>query len=222
MRLALFATLLLAPWGHCLAVEESNAILDATLMYKSYFGETLVDELYDHTGAKEILGKWHPNSTGPDRIKRLVDGRLAIHEVKAYSDWPSKAALRTRVDGEEMDELSDAWIEKWKVRVNRNPLATPSEREAVQAVEDAHRSDRLVRIDDEINLGDGKWRSWTVFPNGSTNVRLETKAGPDRIERIERKWAESVQKLNRLRAAKIEQNNKAIRSPRLTELEKRS
>ena len=68
----------IASWCHADAAAE---ITQSSTMYKGYFGESLVNDFYLAAGRKDILGKWHPTDTGPDRIFELPDGRIEVHEV---------------------------------------------------------------------------------------------------------------------------------------------
>ena len=117
-----------------------------------------------------------------------------------------------------MDQLSDAWLEEWEKRVASNALAPQMERTAAQRVHEARLSGNLVRVYDEINLGDEKWRSSNVFPVEETGVRLEERAGPVSIERFDGKWAEARLRLDKLRLKDLDPEAKLLESPRLSEL----
>lgn len=197
--------------------QTPTDILDAPTMYKGYFGESHVEEFYRAAGRTDMLGKWHPNATGPDKVYRLPDGRIEVHEVKTYTGWAGKEAMKVDVNGKEMYQLSDAWLKEWEERTLKNPFASVGERETALQVSEASLKGKLVRIFDEVNLGEGKWRSSVASADGQAGVRLEENMGPIRIERLERKMNDAIAKLDKLRLGELEKSGKVVKMPRLTE-----
>jgi len=200
--------------AECCLADTPSEILEAPSIYKGYFGESHIDDFYVAAGREDILGKWHPNGPGPDRIYRLRDGTIEIHEAKAYRDWPGKSEMNAELGGRQMYELSDAWIDQWALRVLGDPLSAACQKNAVKIVQEARTNGSLVRIYDEISLQTGNWRSSNVFSEGQTNIRLESRSGPIKIERFEQKWHERQARLDKLRLLK---QNKVIESVYLNE-----
>jgi hypothetical protein len=200
--------------------ETPTAIVDASSMYKGAFGEALVDEFYLGAGRTDVLGKWHPNGTGPDRIFRLPDGRLEVHEVKAYQSWAGKEAMKADVGGQQLYELSDDWLEQWERRTLSSPHASTAEKQLASEIKQARANGKLVRVYDEIHLTEGQWRSSNVHPSGKSSVVLDERTGPVKIDRMARRYEEHIAKFEKLRLRALEAKNKAMRQPRLSEFEK--
>ena len=203
-----------AYWCHA---DTPADILNAPTMSKGYFGESIVRDFYLAAGRKDILGKWHPTVTGPDGGFELSDGSIEVHEVGTYSGWPGRDKLRTVVNGRDMDQLSNACLSQWEKRVFSNPLASETERTAAQRIRQARLNGKLVRIYDEINLGDGKWRSSNAFAADETDVTLEERLGPVSIDRLPQKWADARLRLEKLRVQKIVADTDVQELPKLVE-----
>ena len=177
-------------------------------------------DAYERAGRVELLSKFHPNKTGPDLLYVLPDGRLEIHEVKTYSNWPGPSSLETTVAGEEMDQLSDTWIRKWIDRVlEPGSEASIVDREAALRLDRAMREGKLVRIFDEVNLSTGQMRSSNALPNGVSTVRLEEKMGPIKIERYYARFEQRASELALMKADAKNARAKLFSKPAIQELE---
>ena len=218
----LFSLLVFGQYLYPMASGEVAAELDAAslpTMYKGYFGESFVDEYYKSAGrGGNILGKWHPTTTGPDLLYQLKDGVLELHEVKASAvGWPGKGQLDTELRGQKMQQLSNQWIDEWITRVNDDSFASPPYKEAAKKIADARKSGRLIRIFDEVNLQTGEWRSSDVSLGLAEELILKDKMGPVKIDRLGRKLADACNDLDLKRLANLE-TGKVFRSPVLNRL----
>jgi len=117
-----------------------------------------------------------------------------------------------------MDQLSNAWLGNWEKRVADNAFASDIEKAAARRLQEARSAGKIVRIYDEINWQEGKWRSSNALPMGDTGVTLEERTGPVLIERIDHKWTEARLRLDKLRLKDIDPDTKLLKSPRLSEL----
>lgn len=162
-------------------------------------GEQLVHEFYPATepgGTIDLLPKLDPTRAGPDRLVKLPDGTVKIHEIKtSWTEWPGQGALRTevRVNGVKTSvrQLDDRWIDAWAERVRTaGEASSAEERRAVTEVLKARDEGRLVRIFDEIHGADGKIRSSFVRPGTNGTLAFEEKMGPLSLKRQLGKLAE--------------------------------
>ncbi len=222
MAFLLFSLLAFGQSIYAMASGGVATELDAgslSTMYKGYFGESFVDDYYMSAGrGANILGKWHPTTTGPDLLYQLKDGVLELHEVKASAaGWPGKGTLGTELRGQKMQQLSNQWIDEWITRVNIDPLASSAYKDAAKKVLDAKKDGRLIRIFDEVNLKTGEWRSSDVSLGVTEELVLKEKMGPVKIDRLGRKLADACKDLNLKCLANLE-NGKIFRSPELNRL----
>ena len=168
---------------------------------KGFFGEDVVRDLYSHTQREDILGKWRPNQDGPDLFYRLSNGRFEVHEVKAYKGWPGHQSLKTKVNEQIMEQLSDIWLQKWINRtVTGGPYISNREKEAARLLKDALENKNLDRVFDELNLATGEIRSSVALPDSTSTVKLESKMGPFKIERYKERLIESRAKMAALKS----------------------
>lgn len=168
-------------WEGVTATDEVGAL-----------GEQLVHDFYpatEPTGTVNLLPKLDPTKPGPDRLIKLPDGTVRIHEVKTLRfGWPGKGSLskRVKLNGIDIDvqQLDDRWIDAWAQRVRASGInATLDERNAVAEVLRARDEGRLVRIFDEIYGVEGKYRSSLVKPLADGSLAFEEKMGPVSMKR---------------------------------------
>jgi hypothetical protein len=155
-------------------------------------GEQLVHEFYpatEPTGTINLLPKLDPTKSGPDRLVKLPDGTVRIHEIKtSRAGWPGRSVLWTevKVDGVnvKVQQLDDKWIDSWAQRVKAlGSNASSDDVTAVAEVLKARDDGRLVRIFDEIDAMDGKIRSSFVRPIANGPLVFEEKMGPASMKR---------------------------------------
>lgn len=185
---------------------------------KGFFGEDTARDLYSLTQREDILGKWRPNQDGPDLLYRLPTGRLEIHEVKTYKSWPGHQSLKTVVDKEIMEQLSDIWLQKW---INRTLVGgtfiSSREKEVALLLKDALENKKLDRVFDELNLTTGEMRSSVALPDTPSTVKLESKMGPFKIERYKDRLIESRTKMAALKSDAKNGRANIFKNPVLSE-----
>lgn len=178
---------------------HANPVDSASTIQKGYFGEELVDSIWQAAGRKSISTKVNPILNGPDRIYIARDGMVEIHEVKAWSGWGGKQAMRTTFDGGKPTyELSREWLEHWIAKTLRNPLASSDDVATAKTVGRALKSGKYRLIFDEINLSTREIRFSAVTHVGSGEVKLSQLAGPTKIKYFERKFNKSLKNLANL------------------------
>jgi hypothetical protein len=172
-------------------------------------GEQLVHEFYpatEPTGTLNLLPKLDPTKSGPDRLVKLPDGTVRLHEIKtSRGGWPGRGVLWTevKVDGVSVtvQQLDDKWIDAWAQRVRAaGEGALPEDLNAVAEVLKARDNGKLVRIFDEVHAKDFKVRSSFVRPLADGSLVFEDKMGPLRIERSLKRLALYRKKLADLRS----------------------
>ncbi len=172
-------------------------------------GEQLVHEFYpatEPTGTINLLPKLDPTKSGPDRLVKLPDGTVRIHEIKtSRAGWPGRSVLWTevKVDGVsvKVQQLDDKWIDSWAQRVKAlGSNASPDDLTAVAEVLKARDEGKLVRIFDEIDAMDGKIRSSFVRPISNGSLVFEEKMGPVSMKRSLDKLADYRRRFADLRS----------------------
>lgn len=159
------------------ATEASSAL-------KGFFGESLVDDIYQAAGRQIVPYKMDPNLHGPDRIYRLANGFYEIHEVKAYTSWAGKTAMRTTSGGVQTYELSRRWCEDWISKTLNSTTTTAAEKSAARTLADALKHNRVKFIFDEFNLTTQQFRVSEVIQVGKDEVVLTEKMGPVNLKRF--------------------------------------
>ena len=167
-----------------LSLGSEARLADWSPDVKGYVGENLVDSFYAKSGRRELLGKLAPNASGPDRIYQRSDGVIEVHEAKFNKEWRGKASLWHEVNGKRMCELSDAWLDEWVRRVDSSLWANERERTCAQLVKANRDSGKLLRVLDEVNYTDGKFRSYRVMVASRAEVSLEELQGPLKIQKF--------------------------------------
>lgn len=183
---------------------------EAPTMLKGYFGESLVDDIWLATGRQSISNKLNPVLHGPDRIYRLANGGIEIHEVKSYSTWAGKQAMQTTMASKPTYELSSAWCHHWINTTLADPLATASEKATATAVQEALKSGKCSFVLDEVNLATKQVRFSKVAHVGKNDVALTQLAGPVRINNFDRLFSQKTRDLYYLRTDRLD---KILKSP---------
>jgi hypothetical protein len=193
-------------------------------------GEQLVHDFYpatEPTGTVNLLPKLDPTKPGPDRLVKLPNGKVHIHEIKTLRyGWPGKSSLSktVKLNGIEVDvqQLDDKWIDAWAQRVRASgSVATPEELNAVSEVLQARDEGRLVRIFDEIYGVEGKYRSSFVKPAADGSLAFEEKMGPLSMKRSLDKLANYRQRFADVRN-KQSLKNAGFSEPRAIEIPEQS
>lgn len=189
-----------------LAVTASSSASPATEApndLKGFFGESLVDDIYQAAGRSPVPFKMDPNMSGPDRIYKLADGTIEIHEVKTYSSWPGKAAMKTTAGGVPTYELSQRWCETWVQKTMSSPTATSEAKAAAAALAEAIKTGKIKFFLDEINLTTQQFRNSEILQIGFDDVRLSEKMGPTRLQRFEQYFSRKSKDFLRLKMGNL-------------------
>ncbi|MCQ2353340.1 MAG: hypothetical protein MJ033_07680 [Victivallaceae bacterium] len=179
---------------------------------KGFFGESLVDDIYQPAGRKLIPYKIDPNLHGPDKIYRLATGQIEIHEVKAYSSWAGKAAMQSTAGGRSTYELSARWCENWIKETLASSTSSEAEKSAARLVADAIRNKQAKFIYDEINLATQQFRSSDVLQVGLDGVSLHEKMGPVRLTKFEDFFSRKTKDFINLKMGNLD---KVMTSPKM-------
>ena len=183
--------------GQAFALPE--IIATASTEEKGFVAESIMEDIYTKTGRTSVFQKWDPNVHGPDKIFRTPNGNIEIHEVKGYTSWAGKSAMQTTAEGRATYELSRDWLDVWIKNTLTDPLASEADRQTATIVQNAVKEGRVSFIYDEVNFTTGQYRTSTVTQIGRNDVQLAERAGPQSIERLERKFAEKTRRLQQLR-----------------------
>ena len=211
--ITVFFALVILPWESW-AYRSVVAIHEEPTHVKGYLGERLIDEFYEKSGRKEILGKLVVNLGGPDRVFELLDGSLEVHEVKFTENWPGKGALKTEVNHTPMEQLSDRWLREWIERVRSSPFSSPNQLDVATRVEQAMATSKLKRVFNEVNSATGQFRSSIAVPKGATEVELKALQGPLKISRYLAKCTDIRNELGTLGGIK----QRCLPEPRLVNI----
>lgn len=177
---------------------------EAAADIKGYFGESLADDIYQAAGRKIIPYKMNPTISGPDRIYSLANGIIEVHEMKAYSGWAGKAAMKTTSDGIPTCELSVRWCENWINKTLSSSTASYAEKSAASALSEAIKNNKVKYIFDEINLTTQQFRASEVVQNGLDDVLLTEKMGPTKINRFNQFFSRKTQDYLNLKVGNLE------------------
>ena len=177
---------------------------EAPTELKGFFGESLADDIYQAAGRTLVPYKMDPNMNGPDRLYRLANGIIEVHEVKAYSGWAGQSALRTTAGNVPTYELSQRWCEKWIQETMSSTTATNAEKSAAAALADAMKNGKAKFIFDEFNLTTQQFRASEVLQIGLDNVSLSEKMGPMKLKRFEQYFSRKSKDFFRLKMSKLE------------------
>ena len=188
----------------------ASPVTEAAADIKGYFGESLADDIYQAAGRKIIPYKINPNISGPDRLYSLANGIIEVHEVKAYSGWAGKAAMKTTSGGNSTYELSARWCKNWIEKTLSSPTASSAEKSAASALSEAIKNNKVRFILDEFNLTTQQFRVSEVVQNGLDDVLLSEKMGPVKINRFNQFFSRKTRDYLSL---KVENLNKIMRSP---------
>lgn len=177
---------------------------EAPTELKGFFGESLADDIYQAAGRTVVPFKVDPNINGPDKIYRLANGMFEVHEVKAYSGWAGKAAMRTTAGEAPTYELSSRWCESWIKRTLSSATASDGEKAAARALDEAIRTRNVKFIFDEFNLATQQFRASEVMQVGFDNVSLAEKMGPTKLKRFNQFFSRKTKQFMELKIGNLE------------------
>lgn len=183
---------------------SASPATEAPTELKGFFGESLADDIYKAAGRTLVPFKMDPNMNGPDRIYRLANGIIEVHEVKAYSGWAGQSAMKTTAGNVPTYELSKRWCEKWIQESMSNPMATGVEKSAATALADAMKNGKARFIFDEFNLTTQQFRASEVLQVGIDNVSLSEKMGPMKLKRFDQYFSRKSKDFLRLKVGNLE------------------
>ena len=186
-----------------MALNASPAT-EAPTSVKGFFGESLADDIYLNAGRKLVPYKIDPNLHGPDRIYRLANGNLEIHEVKAYTNWPGQAAMQTTSGGKVTYELSKRWCEDWINKTLNSATASKSERIAAQSLANAMKRGRVEFVFDEFNLTTQQFRASNVIQKGSDEVIPTLRIGPVKLKRFNQYFSKKSKDFLRMKSGDLD------------------
>ena len=173
----------------CLFIIAADASLaspatEAATDLKGFFGESLVDDIYQAAGRKLIPYKMNPTLSGPDRLYLLENGTIEVHEIKAYSGWAGKAAMKTTSEGTPTYELSARWCKNWITKTLSSSTASSEEKSAASTLSEAIKNNKVKFIFDEVNLTTQQFKASIVEQVDLDDVVLSEKMGPTKINRF--------------------------------------
>ena len=177
---------------------------EAPTELKGFFGESLADDIYQAAGRTVVPFKVDPNINGPDKIYRLENGMLEVHEVKAYSGWAGKGAMRTTAGEVPTYELSTRWCQSWIKKTLSSATASETEKAAAHALEEAMKTQKVKFIFDEFNLATQQFKSSEVIQVGLDNVSLTEKMGPVKLNRFNQYFSRKTKDFMRLKMGNLE------------------
>ncbi len=186
---------------------------EATSALKGYFGESLVEDIYKSAGRELIPYKIDPNIHGPDKIFKLANGVIEVHEVKAYSNWAGSAAMKTTAEGVETYELSARWCQNWIDTTLASPSATDAEKQAARALSEAIKNNKVRYIYDEVNLLTEEFRSSEVLQVGLDGVKLSENTKPMKIKRFNQFFSKKTKDFMQMKVGNLE---KIMDSPKVS------
>ena len=165
----------------CSFFLEASPATEAPTDLKGFFGESLADDIYQAAGRKIVPFKMNPNINGPDKIYRLPNGMLEVHEIKAYSSWAGKTAMRTTAAKVPTCELSTRWCENWIKETLSKGTASEAEKAAASVLADAIKNKNVKFVFDEFNLTTQQFRMSDVLQVGLDDVKLVERMGPTKL-----------------------------------------
>ncbi len=189
----------------------ASPVTEATTDLKGFFGESLADDIYQNAGRTIVPFKMDPNINGPDKIYRLANGMLEVHEVKAYSGWAGKAAMKTTASKVPTHELSSRWCENWIRETLSSSTASNTEKSAASALADAIKHKKVKFIFDEFNLTTEQFRASEVLQIGIDDVSLVETMGPTKLKNFDKFFSQKTKDFQRLKMGNLE---KVMKSPK--------
>ena len=213
----LLVFVLLCSYDEIHAATNTVDVLHSSSMFKDYFGESVVDDIYQATGRVPMTIKMNPLIHGPDKIYQLADGTFEIHEVKVHNDWAGINSMKSIVKGKPTFELSKEWIQNWIKDSLNDPMWLISEKIKYIALENAIKSEKCQYRYDEVNLTTRQVRFSKVIQKGSGEVELETLSGPTRIQYFDRVLSKKTREFADLKAGNVE---KLLQKPKMQQWSK--
>lgn len=187
-------------------------ITQESTMFKGFFGESFVDNIWQTAGRIPISDKINPVLNGPDKIYRF-NGIIEIHEVKAYTSWAGKSAMKTTIKGNPSYELSHDWVNNWIQKTLTSQQSSASEIVSAKEVQQAISLGKCRFILDEVNLTTRQFRYSEVVQLGTNDVTLKELGGPMRLRYFERHYAQEKRGFIEYRAGNVE---KFYQQPKMT------
>lgn len=197
------------------AAPNTIDVLNSSRMFKGFFGESLIDDIWLSTGREPFTDKINPLTHGADKIYKLKDGTFEIHEVKAYKGWAGKGAMKTTFNnGTPTFELSAEWNQNWLQKAINDPKLSTIEREKYIELDKAIKAGKCQYRYDEVNLTTRQVRFSRVIQKGNGDVELEILSGPTRIKYYDRIASKRSREFVELKAGNIE---KLLQKPKMQE-----
>lgn len=199
------------------AATNTADVLHCSSMFKGYFGESVVDDIWCASGRIPMTDKINPLTHGPDKIYRLADGTFEIHEIKAYTSWAGKPAMQTTFNGKPTYELSAEWNQNWLQATFDDSTLPAIEKMKYRELDKAIKAGKCRYVYDEVNLTTRQIRFSKVIQKGSGDVELETLSGPTRIQYFDRVLSKKTREFADLKAGNVE---KLLQKPKMQQWSK--